>query len=135
MPAPLNPNLWPSVLHDENGVPIGPLNPLPVDVTVVVPSQPNATSFATGQKNVASHGTAVILPTQAVPNGFSVSIIAKKSNTKNIYLGNSNVNAQDHTVADILAPGDVRKLTITNWDLMWIDSDVDTEGVTIISET
>jgi hypothetical protein len=30
MPAPLNPNLWPSVLHDEDGVPISPLNPLPV---------------------------------------------------------------------------------------------------------
>jgi hypothetical protein len=30
MPAPLNPNLWPSVLHDEDGIPIGPLNPLPV---------------------------------------------------------------------------------------------------------
>ena len=34
MPAPLNPNLWPSVLHDENGIPIGPLNPLPVSVTI-----------------------------------------------------------------------------------------------------
>lgn len=30
MPAPLNPNLWPSVLHDEDGNPISPSNPLPV---------------------------------------------------------------------------------------------------------
>ena len=30
MPAPLNPNLWPSVLHDEDGVPISASNPLPV---------------------------------------------------------------------------------------------------------
>lgn len=30
MPAPLNPNLWPSVLHDEDAVPISALNPLPV---------------------------------------------------------------------------------------------------------
>jgi len=32
MPAPLNPNLWPSVLHDEDGVPISSSNPLPVSV-------------------------------------------------------------------------------------------------------
>ena len=30
MPAPLNPNLWPSVLHDEDGIPISSSNPLPV---------------------------------------------------------------------------------------------------------
>jgi hypothetical protein len=30
MPAPLNPNLWASVLHDEDGVPISASNPLPV---------------------------------------------------------------------------------------------------------
>jgi hypothetical protein len=30
MPAPLNPNLWPSVLHDEDGNPISAANPLPV---------------------------------------------------------------------------------------------------------
>jgi hypothetical protein len=33
MPAPLNPNLWPSVLHDEDGIPISPTNPLPVTPT------------------------------------------------------------------------------------------------------
>lgn len=30
MPAPLNPNLWPTVLHDEDGIPISASNPLPV---------------------------------------------------------------------------------------------------------
>lgn len=30
MPAPLNPNLWASVLHDEDGIPISATNPLPV---------------------------------------------------------------------------------------------------------
>lgn len=29
MPAPLNPNLWACVLHDEDGVPISATNPLP----------------------------------------------------------------------------------------------------------
>jgi hypothetical protein len=33
MPAPLNPNLWPSVLHDQDANPITPSNPLPVTVT------------------------------------------------------------------------------------------------------
>jgi hypothetical protein len=39
MPAPLNPNLWPSVLHDENGNPINALNPLPV-AAIISPSPP-----------------------------------------------------------------------------------------------
>ncbi len=30
MPAPLNPNLWATVLHDEDGNPISSTNPLPV---------------------------------------------------------------------------------------------------------
>lgn len=34
MPVPLNPNLWPSVLHDEDGVPISSSNPLPVGPSV-----------------------------------------------------------------------------------------------------
>jgi hypothetical protein len=33
MPAPLNPNLWATVLHDENAIPISPTNPLPVAPT------------------------------------------------------------------------------------------------------
>ena len=96
---------------------------------------PNRNSFATGQLNVAAHGVAQQLPPQIAPNGFAVSIIAKKTNTKNIYLGNTQANAQNHGLADILAAGDVRRLFITNWNLAWIDSDVNGEGVTIISET
>lgn len=35
MPVPLNPNLWPVVLHDEDGVPVSPVNPIPLALTQV----------------------------------------------------------------------------------------------------
>jgi hypothetical protein len=94
----------------------------------------NRAAFATGQTNVAVPLTPAQLPSQPVPNGFAVTIIAKKTNTKNIYLANSVANAKNHTIADILGPGDNRKLFITNWNLKFIDADVGGEGVTIISE-
>lgn len=94
----------------------------------------NRGAFATNQMNVAVPLTAVQLLSQAVPSGFAVSIIAKKANTKNIYLGTSAANAANHAVADILGPGDTRKLYITNWNLVWMDADIAAEGVTIISE-
>ena len=34
MPAPLNPNLWAVVLHDEDGIPISPSNPLPISASL-----------------------------------------------------------------------------------------------------
>ena len=95
----------------------------------------NASSFATGQKNVTSPGTAVNLPAQAVFAGGSVAIVAKKDNAKKIFLGNSKVNAENHALADILNPGDSRRLQITDWSLVWIDGEQAGDGVTIISET
>ena len=95
----------------------------------------NRPNFATGAVSVAVAGTANQAPSQAVPDGFAVTVMAKKTNTKNIYLGNSAVNAQTHATAFILAAGDVVKLFITNWNLMWFDADVSNEGLSIISET
>jgi hypothetical protein len=104
-------------------------------VPIPVVANLNRSSFATNGVTVAVAGTANQAPSQAVPDGFSVAVEAKKTNTKQIYLSNSQANAQTHATAWILSPGDVVRLYITNWNLMWFDADVSNEGVNIISET
>jgi hypothetical protein len=134
MPAPLNPNLWPSVLHDENGIPIGPLNPLPVTGGGGGGGAANRPAFVTGQVNVPVPGTAAQLPAQAIPDGFTIFIRAKVTNTGNIYIGNSAPNAQNHLVAFILEPGAFLEYGITNGDLVFLDADDANDGVMWTSE-
>lgn len=128
MPAPLNPNLWPSVLHDEDAIPISPTNPLPVTVISGGGSTPNRSAFTTNQKTVAVPGTAEQFQTQAVPNGFTVFLEALDGNTGNIYIGGTQADAQNHTVANVLSAGAFRTLALTNTDEIWIDADVAGEG-------
>jgi hypothetical protein len=89
----------------------------------------NRNGFATAQKNVTTAGTAVNLAALAVPGGFALTIQAKSANTGNIWIGNSQANAQDHTVAFLLPPGTGVKLYVSNANLVWIDSAVNGEGV------
>lgn len=67
MPAPLNPNLWASVLHDEDGIPISGSNPLPVNANVVVsPTPPGTQIIDYTPVAVAAAGTQ---PLPAIPAG------------------------------------------------------------------
>lgn len=104
-------------------------------IPIPVVTNLNRSSFATNGVTVAVAGIANQAPSQAVPDGFAVTVEAKKTNTKQIYLGNSQANAQIRASAWILNPGDVVRLFITNWNLMWFDADVSNEGLSIISET
>lgn len=90
----------------------------------------NRETFQTGTMNVAAAGTAVQLGTQDIPDGYSVVIRAKVTNTKQIYFANSQANAQNHAVAAQLGPDDYIALFISNTKLVWIDADVNGEGVT-----
>jgi hypothetical protein len=133
MPAPLKPHLFPVVLHDVDAIPFGTASN-PIFVTGGgTPS--NRGSFVTNQKNVAIPGTAVQLQTQAIPNGFTVYIRARSTNTGNVYVGSSAANAQNHAVAEILEPGAFLLYGITNSDLVFLDADVAGEGVMWTVET
>jgi hypothetical protein len=104
------------------------------DVAAVAPpvaSNPNRSSFITGQKIVvtADGAHAVQLTAQAIPNGYFLTIKAKTSNTNVIYVGNSQANAQAHTTAFILAAGESIRLQITDASLVWIDAAVANEGI------
>jgi hypothetical protein len=98
--------------------------PIPISGGVV-----NRPAFATNQKNVTTPGTAVQLQTQAIPDGFTIYIRARATNTGKIYVGSSAANAQNHAVAEILEAGAYLTYGITNADLVYIDADVGAEGV------
>jgi hypothetical protein len=122
MPAPLNPNLWAVVIHDANGVPIpggggggG--------------SSPNQPTFAVGQVNVGSPGTAEELPAQAIPSGFSIVVRAKPGNNGSIWVGPSAADAQDHTVAYELESGDFIEYFVEDASSIFIDADEANDGV------
>ena len=123
MPAPLNPNLWATVLHDENGIPISPTNPLPVTGGGGGGSSPNQPTFACNQVLVPTPGSAEQFNTQAVPNGFQIFIRALVTNNGTIYVGPDAATAEDHTQATPLEPGAFIELALTDVDAVFIDAD------------
>jgi hypothetical protein len=92
-------------------------------------SSPNQPTFAVGQVDVASPGTAERLPAKAVPSGFSVVVRAKPGNTGSIWVGPDAATAEDHDVAYELQSGDFVEYFVTNVNEIFIDADVDDEGV------
>lgn len=136
-----NDNFQPVIIYDQNGNPIASVlvagvRRLAVDASVTggTPT-PNRTAFGTNQQNVTTAGTAVQMAAQAIPDGFSVHIKAKNTNTGRIRVGNSAVNAQNVAVAYTLGPNDSIDLYITNLNLVFIDATVSGEGVEWTVET
>ena len=95
----------------------------------------NRTSFATGQKNVTTAGTAEQMATLTIPSRLAVVIKAKPANGGNIFLGNSKANAESSTVRHTLQANEGVKLYISNLNLVWIDAATSGEGVEYIVET
>lgn len=87
----------------------------------------NRSSLTTGDKTVAATGTAEQLPDVEVPEGFEAMITAKQANTGRVYIGGTQVEAQAHTTS--LGPDDVFTEFVTNLNAIWIDVDVNGEGV------
>lgn len=90
----------------------------------------------TNQKIVTTAGTPVQLADQAVPPGVSVTVKAKEGNTGKITVGYSSVTAL-HTNAFYfsLVPGGARDWQVQNASSIWIDSEVNGEGVEYTFET
>ena len=93
----------------------------------------NRSAFSTGQQNVTTAGTPVQLnggTALTIPNGFSLLIRAKQGNTKNISWSDTSAHATyTNNTGDILAPGATAKMSITDVSKIWIDSQVNAEGV------
>ena len=82
------------------------------------------TAPISGQKSVTTAGTAVALASST--EIISVVIKAKSGNTGNIYVGDSTV---DSSTGYILGPGDAVSFDMTDLAAVYIDSDVNGEGV------
>lgn len=96
----------------------------------------NRGAWVSVQKNVTTAGTPVNCSSQAVPNGFSVTVKAKTTNTGRIGVGTSSANANISTGAPhLLGPGESLRLYITNHNLIWLDSVVNGEGACLANET
>jgi len=86
------------------------------------------TTIYNGQKNVTTAGTRAVLGTsQAI---LSITITAKLTNTGNIYVGNSSVTSSNGA---ILSAGDSLSLDTNDISNVYIDSDVNGEGVSYIA--
>ena len=95
---------------------------------------PNRAAIKTDQKNVAVAGVAEQPPAQAVPDGFKLIVKAKKANTGNIFVGGSAADAQNAAKRWILEPNESISLAVANFDDVFIDAAVSTEGVELIVE-
>ena len=111
------------------GVPPTP----PGEVPPTVPAQviiPNKNTWRHGQKTVSTAGTPVQLPDLEIPDGYSVTVIAKTGNTGYIYLGSTEAECANSVLRfDGLSAGLAHSLKVKNLNRIWIDASVDGEGV------
>lgn len=92
--------------------------------------------FITLQKVVTTAGTPVQLSSDAaVSLGVKVTIKAKSANTKAIYIGYSSATAlHTNTSYFKLESNENIELSVSNLNLIWLDSEVNGEGVEVIYE-
>ena len=99
-------------------------------------SAPNRSDFATGQSSVTNPGVAVQRASQVVPDGFSVFLTFRKANSgTNIYMSNTQANAQTHGQAKIMNVQNAGiRLFVKNVNEIWIDADQANDGVDWVVE-
>ena len=89
----------------------------------------NPESIAIQQKLVTTAGIAVQLPPVKIPYDCEVVILALSTNTGTVYVGNSKLNAEDHTISFPLLAGESIEYKIRNLSLLWVDASVSGEGI------
>lgn len=92
---------------------------------------PSASSFFYFTHVVASAGTAEQLTAYQVPEGMEIVITARRSNTQNRYLADSQTNAQTAANRKILVPGQSTTLQIDTTSKIWTDGDNGTDRIEI----
>ena len=92
----------------------------------------NASSIYTDNVDVAKAGTPVQLPNQVIPDGYAVMVRAKRTNTGLVYPGGSAAAALAHNIP--LSKQESVSYKVSNVSIIWVDSQVDGEGVEISVE-
>jgi len=112
----------------------GGVPPSPGVTQVIIPSK---NTWQHGQRDVTAAGTPEPLagatsstPDLDIPDGYPVTVIAKPGNTGTIYLGKSLAECQNAKARfDGLSAGLAHSLKVKKLSEIWVDADVDGEGV------
>jgi hypothetical protein len=114
-------SLWGGLPTPPEGAPGAPVTPVIV---------PNKNTWRHGQKIVTTAGTPVQLPDLEIPDGYAVTVIAKTGNSGYIYLGKSQADCANSVLRfDGLSAGLAHSLKVKNLKEIWVDANVDGEGV------
>lgn len=92
---------------------------------------PSATSFLFFTHAMTAAGTAEQLTAYLVPEGMEVVITARRSNTQNRYLGDTQSNAQTANNRKVLIPGQSIALRVDSTGKIWTDGDNTTDRIEI----
>ncbi len=103
-----------------------------IQQTVVTPNQ---TQFRVEVINVPIKGTPIQLPDIPTPDGVDIVIKAKSDNgAKRIYVANSALNCADILKRMELRAGEAIGLSVTNTNLIFIDSSANNAAIEMIVE-
>ena len=91
----------------------------------------NANEFFYVIKGVTVAGTADQLTAYQIPDGLTVTVTARRSNTQNCYIADTQVNAQTSANRKVLVPGQSTELRIDNTNRIWMDADNTTDRIEI----
>jgi len=91
----------------------------------------SATSFLYFTHAVAVAGTAEQLTAYIIPEGMEIVVTARRSNTQNRYLGNTQTNAQTANNRKVLVPGQSTTLQVDDTSKIWTDGDNETDRIEI----
>lgn len=92
----------------------------------------NKPTIIVDDKDVTAAGTAELLPSITIPDGFTLVIKAKPTNVGNIYVGESKAKAEAHVFT--LQSNEPVDYGIEDANAIWIDADNNNEGVELTVE-
>lgn len=83
-------------------------------------------TFQTLNVTIASPGTAARLSAYYIPDGFDVVVTARRDNSGNMYIAETQAKAQSGA-RKIMTPGQSRTYHVDNTARLWIDADNSTD--------
>jgi len=88
-----------------------------------MPTPPSATSWSVIVKGVAAPGTAEQFASHSVPEGMEIVLTARRSNSQNCYIADTQTNAQTAGSRKILVPSQSTSVRLDNLNKIWMDAD------------
>lgn len=85
-----------------------------------------ASTFITLNVTISSAGTAERLPAYYIPDGFDIVITARRDNTGNFYLADTQAKAQSGA-RKVMTPGQSRVYHLDNSAKIWVNADNTTD--------